>query len=490
MLKLLFLAVFITADALPQGLLPPPGAPPGPPPGGIFPGGNIENQENSDAIKDAALQACTNLLQQEFGICPPGSRSCDTRITQVENFRTQTVAGINYILDLTADYDGREFVCRDVTIFEPLPFNCDRGLCLESIREDKVSVQEVFSPSPCAGCASEANINDQPNKRRIKNAALRHCTRLLQIEYGICPPGSPSCDGEISKVDNFKTQVVSGTNYIMDLTVTFDGDDYICRDLTLYESFSCKRASCMESINEESVQLITVRRPDPPGPPPCAGCPSEANINDQPNRRRIKNAALRDCTRLLQIEYGICPPGSPSCDGEITKVDNFKTQVVSGTNYIMDLTVSFDGIEYICRELTLYESFNCNRASCIESINEESVRLDPPPFCAGCPSEPNIPIDDLENADDLKFQGLKACERIVIERFGLRRTCNFELDEVENYTTQLVAGTNHIVDLRVSTNCGRKSYICKEITLYEPFDCSSLSCIESSFEENVRLEEL
>ena len=133
-------------------------------------------------------------------------------------------------MDLTAKLDencgGREFVCREMTVFEPLPFQCDLPFCLESTREEDVQLEEIFAQEEgCGGCASEANIEDQENVSELKREGVEACKRLLINEFGLCPPGSRKCQASLRQVDNLQTQVVAGTKYIMDLTLELNGKE-------------------------------------------------------------------------------------------------------------------------------------------------------------------------------------------------------------------------------------------------------------------------
>ena len=172
-------------------------------------------------------------------------------------------------MDLTAKLDencgGREFVCREMTVFEPLPLP-DRPIFLESIREEDVQLEEIFDQEGCGGCASEANIEDQEIASELKREGVEACKRLLINEFGLCPPGSRKCQASLRQVDNFQTQVVAGTNYIMDLTLELNGREYQCTEITLYEPFS----GGLQSIREDFVTVLDLSVPEPIGCPGCA----------------------------------------------------------------------------------------------------------------------------------------------------------------------------------------------------------------------------
>ena len=290
-------------------------------PGGLS-SSNIEDEEKSEEIKQTALEACQRLLNIEFLLSPPGGRPCNARITNIENFQTQVVAGTNYFLDLTAKWDGncgnREFVCQGMTVFEPLPFQCDQD-CLESTREDEVQLIEIFAEEGgCGGCLSEATIDDQENASELKREGVEACKRLLINEFGLCPPGSRNCQASLRQVDNFQTQVVAGTNYIMDLTLELNGREYQCTEITLYEPLS----GDLESIRESDVTVLELSVPEPIGCPGCA-FQSEQSLEDLDNGEQLINEGLLACQRLLKNQFGL----SFRCDLSFENVDNFRTQV-------------------------------------------------------------------------------------------------------------------------------------------------------------------
>ena len=306
-------------------------------PGGFSPS-NIEDEELSEEIKQTALEACQRLLNIEFLLSPPGGRPCNARISKIENFQTQTVAGTNYILDLTAKWDGncagREFVCREITIYEPLPFECDQSYCLNSIREEDVVLQEITEQEEiCAGCASEASIEDQEIAQELKREGVEACKRLLINEFGLCPPGSRRCLATLKQVDNFQTQVVAGTNYIMDLTLEVNGRQFQCTEITLYEPlpFNCDRDVCLESIRERDVTFLELTVPEPVG---CPGCAFQESLEDLENGQQLKNEGLQACERLLKSQFGL----RANCMMSLENVDNFRTQVRLLSFYLSCLT--------------------------------------------------------------------------------------------------------------------------------------------------------
>merc|ERR1711860_400903 len=126
MLKLIFFSFFI-ATALSAGC---PGCP--------FEA-NIEDQDIADELKENALQTCHKLLSAEFNLRATNGAPV---IKQIENFHTQVVAGTNYIMDVVVQYGNRELVCRRLTLYRPLPFNCDKEVCLQSVRENQVVLLE------------------------------------------------------------------------------------------------------------------------------------------------------------------------------------------------------------------------------------------------------------------------------------------------------------------------------------------------------------
>ena len=100
---------------------------------------NIEDQDIADELKENALQTCHKLLSAEFNL---RSTNGAPVIKQIENFHTQVVAGTNYIMDVVVQYGNRELVCRRLTLYRPLPFNCDKEVCLQSVRENQVVLLE------------------------------------------------------------------------------------------------------------------------------------------------------------------------------------------------------------------------------------------------------------------------------------------------------------------------------------------------------------
>ena len=100
---------------------------------------NIEDQDIADELKENALQTCHKLLSAEFNLRATNGAPV---IKQIENFHTQVVAGTNYIMDVVVQYGNRELVCRRLTLYRPLPFNCDKEVCLQSVRENQVVLLE------------------------------------------------------------------------------------------------------------------------------------------------------------------------------------------------------------------------------------------------------------------------------------------------------------------------------------------------------------
>ena len=396
---------------------------------------NIEDEEKSEEIKQTALEACQRLLNIEFLLSPPGGRPCNARITNIENFQTQTVAGTNYFLDLTAKWDGncgnREFVCQGMTVFEPLPFQCDQD-CLESTREDEVQLIEIFAEEGgCGGCLSEATIDDQENASELKREGVEACKRLLINEFGLCPPGSRNCQASLRQVDNFQTQVVAGTNYIMDLTLELNGQEYQCTEITLYEPLS----GGLESIRESDVNVLELSVPEPIG---CPGCAFQQSLEDQENALELKREGVEACKRLLINEFGLCPPGSRKCQASLRQVDNFQTQVVAGTNYIMDLTLELNGREYQCTEITLYEPLAGGYESIRESdVNVLDLSVPEPIGCPGCAFQSEQSLEDLDNGEQLINEGLLACQRLLKNQFGLSFRCDLSFENVDNFRTQV-----------------------------------------------------
>ena len=99
---------------------------------------NIEEQDIAAELKENALQTCQKLVTAEFDL----AISEAPVIKRIENFRTQVVAGTNYIMDVVIQYGEKELICRKVTLYRPLPFNCKQEVCLQSIRENQVVLVE------------------------------------------------------------------------------------------------------------------------------------------------------------------------------------------------------------------------------------------------------------------------------------------------------------------------------------------------------------
>ena len=100
---------------------------------------NIEDQDIADELKQNALQTCHKLLSAEFNLRATNGAPA---IKEIDNFHTQVVAGTNYIMDVVVQYGNRELVCQRLTLYRPLPFACDKEVCLQSVRENQVVLLE------------------------------------------------------------------------------------------------------------------------------------------------------------------------------------------------------------------------------------------------------------------------------------------------------------------------------------------------------------
>ena len=100
---------------------------------------NIEDQDIADELNQNALQTCHKLLSAEFNLRATNGAPA---IKQIDNFHTQVVAGTNYIMDVVVQYGNRELVCQRLTLYRPLPFACDKEVCLQSVRENQVVLLE------------------------------------------------------------------------------------------------------------------------------------------------------------------------------------------------------------------------------------------------------------------------------------------------------------------------------------------------------------
>ena len=103
----------------------------------------LEEQENPEEIKAKALEACAKLLKAKSELSVPVESECLLKLVEIDDFKTQVVAGTNYIMDLTASCGDKQYVCEKLTIHEPLKHVCPQGLCLESTFEDRVELKQV-----------------------------------------------------------------------------------------------------------------------------------------------------------------------------------------------------------------------------------------------------------------------------------------------------------------------------------------------------------
>jgi len=151
----------------------------------------------------------------------------------------------------------------------------------------------------------------------------------------------------------------------------------------------------------------------------------------------------------------------------------------------MDLTLELNGREYQCTEITLYEPLAGGYESIRESdVNVLDLSVPEPIGCPGCAFQSEQSLEDLDNGEQLINEGLLACQRLLKNQFGLSFRCDLSFENVDNFRTQVVSGTNYFMDISLKSSCGGKVYRCRDIKVYEP-----LSCLQV-LEEKVMLEEI
>jgi len=183
-------------------------------------------------------------------------------------------------------------------------FVLSMGLIFAAIA-DLIGGAAVDAAGICAGCAQESDVNQD-----IVDFAM------AQLSYGDCQRGS-------AQIHNFKSQVVAGTKYSFDISL----DPSKCDKDAESERTTCHiKVINVPWLGKQEVlwDETTCEKQAVESAPisPCVGCSQESEVNQD-----IVDFAM------AELSYGDCQRGS-------AKIENFESQVVSGTLYSFDISLT------------------------------------------------------------------------------------------------------------------------------------------------------
>jgi len=178
------------------------------------------------------------------------------------------------------------------------------GLIIAAIT-DLIGAASADPAAVCAGCAQESDVNQD-----IVDFAM------AELSYGDCQRGSAT-------VHNFKSQVVAGTKYSFDISLDpsqCDKDAESERTTCHIKVISVPWLGKQEVLWDETTCDKQTSDKDPIVP--CVGCSQESEVNQD-----IVDFAM------TKLSFGDCQRGS-------AQVDNFQSQIVSGTIYSFDISLN------------------------------------------------------------------------------------------------------------------------------------------------------
>uniref|UniRef100_A0A0K2UP11 Uncharacterized protein n=1 Tax=Lepeophtheirus salmonis TaxID=72036 RepID=A0A0K2UP11_LEPSM len=231
---------------------------------GFFAGGftNIEAPHSDPIILNVAKKA-TKYLYGFFDTSNP----CPLHLVEVIRAKQQAVMGFNYELEIQVETNGADFDCEhiiknceNVRVHEPIAEFCphEEPSCVVPVRlqdVDCIEVNTIFNETPIVGGFSVREIDEEiisigkgvmdqiPNSFGLKN----HC--YLNFE----------------NVHRAQSQVVAGTNFIMDIEFSTHGihcptEHKICYNVKIFRPlpYQCQEDKCLSLTQSEDINCVPI----------------------------------------------------------------------------------------------------------------------------------------------------------------------------------------------------------------------------------------
>ncbi|CAB4059724.1 unnamed protein product [Lepeophtheirus salmonis] len=233
---------------------------------GFFAGGftNIEAPHSDPIILNVAKKA-TKYLYGFFDTSNP----CPLHLVEVIRAKQQAVMGFNYELEIQVETNGADFDCEhiiknceNVRVHEPIAEFCphEEPSCVVPVRLQDVDCIELFlfsffNETPIVGGFSVREIDEEiisigkgvmdqiPNSFGLKN----HC--YLNFE----------------NVHRAQSQVVAGTNFIMDIEFSTHGihcptEHKICYNVKIFRPlpYQCQEDKCLSLTQSEDINCVPI----------------------------------------------------------------------------------------------------------------------------------------------------------------------------------------------------------------------------------------
>eukprot|EP00096_Caligus_rogercresseyi_P000101 TRINITY_DN1026_c0_g1_i1.p1 TRINITY_DN1026_c0_g1~~TRINITY_DN1026_c0_g1_i1.p1 ORF type:complete len:457 (+),score=70.77 TRINITY_DN1026_c0_g1_i1:217-1587(+) len=213
---------------------------------------------SSDPIVLKVAQEATKFLYGHFSTATP----CPLHLKEIVRARQQAVMGFNYEFDLEVETIGANFnceyalkLCKNVKMHEPFAEHCPHGepSCVIPVALDDVACMD--SNMPIVGGYGHHEINEE----------------ILGIAQDIAPKlvdssGLPhsGCSLRVERVLKARSQVVAGTNFLLDIEFTTTGpncpqESKVCRNVKIFRAlpFNCGESGCLSLSSTADIQCTS-----------------------------------------------------------------------------------------------------------------------------------------------------------------------------------------------------------------------------------------